>query len=283
MRLSKKFRLVGDSMKYVDLLELFREKLKSKCADDHYAALLFALQLPSICGRMEFPKTEKNTGNNGKNSDILYRKNGNPWDKNLYFAWLKNHKNWFIPWSYSSMPFDVLCENIYKFRNQVTHEGSVLDVNTKIILVDTMNNYGIDTALQSGDVIYLSLQQFCEKMYSAAEFTLTCTSKNVSQYPFVCVPQEAYKEIRGIIESEFQDYWDKREDGLKWYNFFAEQYHGQVERAEKALSSNGSLWGLSPEDSIQVLEIIKQAQSFGDKINAHIARKYFSEDSLSQI
>ena len=83
-------------MKYVDLLKLFREKLNSQCADDHYAALLFALQLPSICGRMEFPKTEKNTGKNGQNSNILYRENGNPWDKNLYFAWLKKHKNCFM-------------------------------------------------------------------------------------------------------------------------------------------------------------------------------------------
>lgn len=270
-------------MKYADLLELFREKLKSKCADDHYAALLFALQLPSICGRMEFPKTKKNTGDNGKNSNILYRTNGIPWDKNLYFAWLKKHRNRFIPWSYSSMPFDVLCKNIYKFRNQVTHEGYVLDINTKIILVDTMNNYGFDTALQSGDVIYLSLQDFCKTIYSAAESTLICTSTNISQYPFVCVPQEIYEEINNFIEFRFRSYWDKREDDLKWYNCFAEHYHGQVERAEKELSSNGSLWDLSPEDSARVLEMIKQAQSFGDTINASIAEKYFSEDSPSQI
>lgn len=46
-------------MYLMDLIKSYREKLIDNPND--YSCLLFALQIPSICSRIEIPKTQENT------------------------------------------------------------------------------------------------------------------------------------------------------------------------------------------------------------------------------
>ena len=74
-----------------------REKANSQNPENQFAALLFALQIPSICSRIEIPKTDKNTGTNQNDPQVLYKeKTGRPFDKNLYHEWLRLHHSSFV-------------------------------------------------------------------------------------------------------------------------------------------------------------------------------------------
>ena len=72
-----------------ELIESYKEKLESCNNNSLHSVLLFSLQLPSICSRIEFPKTDDNTGDakDGK----FYTKNGRVLDANIYKAWLRKH------------------------------------------------------------------------------------------------------------------------------------------------------------------------------------------------
>lgn len=74
-------------MDMIELVQKYSNKLKNNPNDISY--LLFALQIPSICSRIEFPKTDENTGRAEEGK--LYRSSGKPWDANLYKAWLRKH------------------------------------------------------------------------------------------------------------------------------------------------------------------------------------------------
>lgn len=92
----------------IDLIEQYKKRLENNPND--YTYLLFALQIPSICSRIEFPQTPENTGRceDGK----LYKVNGNPWDANMYKAWLMKHSNSFVDIYYSS----ITTNGIYTVR-----------------------------------------------------------------------------------------------------------------------------------------------------------------------
>lgn len=69
-----------------DLIESYRKKLNDNSND--YSCILFALQIPSICSRIEFPKTDENKG--GLKEGKFYGSKGRVWDGNMYKAWLKS-------------------------------------------------------------------------------------------------------------------------------------------------------------------------------------------------
>ena len=75
-----------------DLIESYRKKLNDNSND--YSCILFALQIPSICSRIEFPKTDENKG--GLKEGKFYGSKGRVWDGNMYKAWLKKHSNSFV-------------------------------------------------------------------------------------------------------------------------------------------------------------------------------------------
>ena len=94
-------------MKLSDSIKEYRERLKINPNDT--SCLLFALQIPSICSRIEFPQTAENTG-------TLYRANGTAMDKNMYKRWLQKHRSDFVDIYSQSMLFDDFCENLYALR-----------------------------------------------------------------------------------------------------------------------------------------------------------------------
>ena len=93
-----------------ELIDKYRDKLSSPdCTDDDkHSALLFALQIPSICSRIEYP-ADKYTE--------FYQENGRPIDNKLYKYWIRNHKGKFETLWRLIMSVDELAERIYGLRN----------------------------------------------------------------------------------------------------------------------------------------------------------------------
>lgn len=69
-------------MDMMKLVQEYSDKLKNNPND--ISCLLFALQIPSICSRIEFPKTDENTGRAEEGK--LYRSDRRPYDANMYKA-----------------------------------------------------------------------------------------------------------------------------------------------------------------------------------------------------
>lgn len=89
-----------------ELIDKYRDKLSSPdCTDDDkHSALLFALQIPSVCSRIEYPADEYTE---------FYRGDGRPIDNKLYKYWIRNHKGKFETLWRLIMSVDELAERIY--------------------------------------------------------------------------------------------------------------------------------------------------------------------------
>ena len=149
-------------MKMIDLIEQYKKRLENNPND--YTYLLFALQIPSICSRIEFPQTPENTGRceDGK----LYKVNGNPWDANMYKAWLMKHSNSFVDIYYSSMELNVFCKTVYDLRCQTTHEGVLMTNESHFYFTNS------DNAMCIGDVVFLPMKRLCEDMFDTATINI---------------------------------------------------------------------------------------------------------------
>lgn len=69
-----------------DIIERYQKRLTKAVEDDNndeqFSCLMFALQLPSICARLDFPRDKYEQFYSG----------GKPHDRELYIKWLeKNH------------------------------------------------------------------------------------------------------------------------------------------------------------------------------------------------
>ena len=114
-------------MDMMKLVQEYNDKLKNNSND--ISCLLFALQIPSICSRIEFPKTDENTGRADEGK--LYRSDGRPYDANMYKAWLRKHYDDFADIYYGALTLNSFCDNLYALRNQVTHEGVLMASKNK--------------------------------------------------------------------------------------------------------------------------------------------------------
>ena len=139
-------------MEMLDLIEQYKKRLENNPND--YTCILFALQIPSICSRIEFPQTSENTGNCSKGK--LYKPNGNPWDVNMYKTWLIKHNNSFVDIYHSSMELNAFCEAVYDLRCQVTHE---IDKSVS----DKLEKFIADTKLSKTATVEKALEEYINK------------------------------------------------------------------------------------------------------------------------
>ena len=84
----------------IELIDMYRNKLDK----DRYSCLLFALQLPSICSRIEYPNRGKYTA--------YYNDDGRPKDGKLYRKWIKDHYSYF---NKITKCFNVSCTDLCQF------------------------------------------------------------------------------------------------------------------------------------------------------------------------
>lgn len=186
-------------MGMIDLIEQYKKQLEYNSND--YTCLLFALQIPSICSRIEFPQTPENTG---KEDGKLYRSNGNPRDANMYKAWLTKHNDSFADIYQSSMELNVFCKVVYDLRCQVTHEGVLMTNESYFYFTNS------DNAMCIGDIVFLPMKRLCEDMFEAATAVLSIKHKKFNITPFkdVFLPNDTYSKIRNDAEKTYKSFWD---------------------------------------------------------------------------
>lgn len=182
-------------MKLSDSIKEYRKKLKNNPNDT--SCLLFALQIPSICSRIEFPQTAENTG-------TLYRANGTVMDKNMYKKWLQEHRDDFVDIYSQSMLFDDFCENLYKLRCQMTHEGVVMTNESKFYFIDG------DSAMCIGDIIFLPIKRLCEDMFDTVDTTISNLRVDIKVTPVdeAVLSTEIYGKISNDIRKTYRSFWD---------------------------------------------------------------------------
>ena len=183
------------NMTLTDLIKEYRKKLEINPNDT--SCLLFALQIPSICARIEFPQTAENTG-------ILYRANGTVMDKNMYKRWLQKHCSDFENIYSQSMLFDDFCENLYKLRCQMTHEGVVMTNESKFYFVDD------NRAMHIGDIIFLPIKLLCEDMFYVADMIMSNLRVDIKVTPVdeTVLSTEIYDKISNDIYKTYRSFWD---------------------------------------------------------------------------
>lgn len=192
------------------LIESNKEKLKSCDNNSLHSILLFSLQLPSICSRIEFPKTDDNTGKleDGK----FYRKNCKVWDANIYKAWLREHIDCFRNIFSTGMTVDTFCDSIYELRNQLTHEGIIISLQNKYFFIENGR-----TAMILGNIVFLPIQQFCEDIFDAAEQTITNIKDiSISVFDDLIISDDTYKDICDDVNNLYRLFWNNHtnEDNL---------------------------------------------------------------------
>lgn len=184
-------------MNLYDMIESFKNKLLHGDVCDKYSALLFALQLPSVCSRVEFPF-----------SDIqykyLYRSSGTPQDKELYMKWLYVHKKSFLLLCVPSEHFDILFKKLYDLRNELTHESRLF--SNYFVFVDAECKTPM---FLSNDIAFISIEQLCLTIFEIAQLSSARTLSlfnelNLSAHNFDIVRAEIYKRMK--------QFWDNRLD-----------------------------------------------------------------------
>lgn len=257
------------------LVAHMREKSKSDNQYDKFSALLFALQIPSICSRIEFSKKEENTKGNSKCESPLYEKNGRPLDKNLYLKWLKTHRQKFVTLYVNGVPLGDLCEMIYGLRNDMTHAGSFHDLNNKLILVDSY-----DGVLCSGHMLYLSVENFCGMMFDAASETFSSAEMTAKTQ---ILSSLSMSEIERMLDKRFEEFWAARNDDLRLYQFYCQSITYGIDKIEEQLDTDVS-WtidGLTREESERLVQVIHECDDYGDALNDEVIKKYLQDSPLA--
>lgn len=189
-------------MDMIELVQKYSNKLKNNPNDISY--LLFALQIPSICSRIEFPKTDENTGRAEEGK--LYRSSGKPWDANLYKAWLRKHYDAFEDIYYGTMTLNSFCDNLYALRNQVTHEGVLMTDKSKFYFTESKH------AMSIGNIVFIPMKRLCENMLNVAYYILSNRhdSTKITLFSDMLMPTDIYNRIVDDNELLYNLFWDNR-------------------------------------------------------------------------
>lgn len=186
-------------MDMLDLIKQYKKRLESNPND--FDCLFFALQIPSICSRIEFPKTPENTG---KGVGKLYRQDGSPYDKNMYKKWLKKHDTSFFDIYCLSMSADAFRDVVYDLRCQVTHEGILMTDSSRFYFTND------DIVMCIGSIVFLPIMHLCKVMFDTAITMLLNICKKVSVTPFedVFLADSMYSKIRNDFGMLYKSFWD---------------------------------------------------------------------------
>lgn len=214
-----------------ELLVSHRKKLESCDSNSLHSTVLFSLQLPSVCSRIEFPKTDDNTGRSEDGK--FYRNNGKVWDANIYKAWLRTHINCFREIFSTGMTIDAFCDSVYELRNQVTHEGILVSLQNKYYFVEKDR-----TIMILGNIVFLPIQQFCEDMFDAAEQAIANVDNiNISVFNDLVISNETYKTICDNINNLYHSFWNNYINEDKLLNLIYNHVFFDNEYKEKEIDT----------------------------------------------
>lgn len=191
------------------------DKYRCDLEKNPYSCLFFALQLPNICSRIEYPKDsffldEVNT---------YYNKNtGWPIDGALYKKWIKDHYSYFDEITkFLNISCDQFGDALYDLRCDVAHEGVIVSVDK---LFDTNGDdvyFCFIDDYESNDMVYYTLggvrfvpiRAFCQCMFNAAS---TVAAHSISPFSTIYVSYSDYNtlvtEYRNMSYDFLKDYSD---------------------------------------------------------------------------
>lgn len=131
--------------RYKDRLSKVVEKGNN---DEQFSCLMFALQLPSICARLDFPRDKYEEFYSGKNIS----------DKKLYIAWLKKNRRLLMAGSSGFLTFNEFCLAVYELRCSLVHEGILSGKHSEMTL----------GFLSLGAKQYIPLYYLCDRLFIGA-------------------------------------------------------------------------------------------------------------------
>lgn len=246
-----------------DLIKSYREKLENNPND--YTCLLFALQIPSICSRIEFPKTSENTGRckDGK----LYKEKDKPWDENMYKAWLTKHNDSFYDIYNTSMELNTFCDIVYKLRCKMTHEGVLMTVDSRFYFTDD------DTVMSLGNIVFLPIKQLCEDMFDAASNVLYNRQEKFNITPFedIFLSDDIYSKIQKDVRETYKSFWNKYSDGDKLLNYIYD--HIIFDRPDMKLKID-EFFKNQPNDNFEIWDLGLKFGCIIDLEQRFIKQKY---------
>ena len=223
-----------DGLTGFEVLDGYRKKLLSEDVNDRYAALGFALQLPGICGRLEFPPCDSNVESETvKGSDALYKRNKKKLDadykaldKNLFIHWIVRNAFSFRPFLHDFSSVNEFAENLYDLRNAFTHEGIIKSNCEHVVIVDTDC-----MACLSGHYLFLPLRSFCRAIFDEAQRVFEKHGGVVfCEFSACGVDLISYNKISAFIEAAYAQFWANysREDNAlnMLYDFLFHKHDG---------------------------------------------------------
>lgn len=123
--------------------------------DEQFSCLMFALQLPSICARLDFPRDKYEQFYSG----------GKPHDRELYIKWLEKNHALLVEGSSGFLTFNDFCSAVYELRCSLVHEG-ILESNKRLQSIRFLS--GKSSGIALGDKQYIPLYYLCNALYTGA-------------------------------------------------------------------------------------------------------------------
>lgn len=172
---------------------------------------------------------------------------------------------------------------IYDLRNQVTHTGSIRELDTQIVLVE-MAKEPFAGRIYTGRTLYLSIYDFCDKMFYAAEnvtiderFWTRISNVANGRPQLEVLSNDKYVKIYSEIVGEWRKFWDAHQEGKELYQASYIWLLGKSSTIAKGLDSDDKLCicGLQRSESMQLIKIAKEVDKAGEDLDRHIAEKYF--------
>lgn len=260
-------------MKILDLIEQYEKQLENNPND--FNCLLFALQIPSICSRIELPKTLENTEK--CEDEKLYNSNGKPCDANLYKKWIKEHKIYFSDICDSSMELNVFCKVVYDLRCQVTHEGILTTNESHFYFI---NDKAGKTTMCFGNTVFIPIKRLCKDMFNAAKSVLpnNCGKNDITPFEDVYLPDDVYSKICSDINRNCESFWKNYSDDDNLLNCI---YNNIIFDNHKMKSKIDEFFKKRPNDIFEIWDFALNFGGVTDVKERFIKQKY--DESKSEI
>jgi hypothetical protein len=123
--------------------------------DEQFSCLMFALQLPSICARLDFPRDKYEA----------FYSDRKPRDRELYIKWLAKNHALLVEGSSGFLTFNDFCSAVYELRCSLVHEG-ILESNKRLQNIRFLSGNGAGLCL--GDKQYIPLYYLCDALFTGA-------------------------------------------------------------------------------------------------------------------
>lgn len=182
-------------MKELEILQYYRKLLNKETLSDaeKYSCLLYALTLPDVCAKLEFPELYKEYECIGKS----------------YAHWLEIH---LIDMTFEcpemSDANNKVYEALYKLRNNMVHDAVAL--SKSVFFISEHKN-----PMVVGKMIFIPVIRFCNAIFSAAEKALVQHKESCTASIGIEISDEKYDKLRNEVYQSCEKYWKQHKEENK--------------------------------------------------------------------